>query len=104
MANPRRRKTASGMPRFVVNWLNSSQNKGLASRPARPAQARVFHVEQPKGGVTEAQSLRAGAAKSNIPSVKRRLLIEAAVLEEHPDWTYRQRLAEIAARFNAEEA
>lgn len=34
-ANPQRRKTASGMPRFVVNWLNRSQNKALPPRSTR---------------------------------------------------------------------
>lgn len=29
-ANPQRRKTVSGMPRFVVNWLNRSQNRAYA--------------------------------------------------------------------------
>lgn len=29
-ANPIKRKTASGMPRFLVNWLNNATNRGAA--------------------------------------------------------------------------
>jgi hypothetical protein len=37
-ANPTKRKTAGGMPRFLINWLNKSQDraKGTAQRPTQP--------------------------------------------------------------------
>lgn len=33
-ANPERRKTAKGMPSFLVNWLNRAVDRGGATRPA----------------------------------------------------------------------
>ena len=30
-ANPSRRKTKSGIKRFIVNWLSKEQNKGAAA-------------------------------------------------------------------------
>lgn len=35
-ANPGRTKTAVGMPKFLVNWLNRAAAGGASSQPARP--------------------------------------------------------------------
>lgn len=43
VANPGRRKTTGGMPKFLVNWLTRSQERGKAQRPVAPR-----HGSQPE--------------------------------------------------------
>jgi len=40
-ANPGRRKTASGMPRFLVNWLNREVDRGRTTTPAATSMKRL---------------------------------------------------------------
>jgi len=49
IANPTRRKTAKGMPRFIANWLSEEQNKG----GARAASGRRGAEQNPAGGRNE---------------------------------------------------
>lgn len=57
--NPTRRKTASGMPRFLANWLASAQNRGHArAGPAGAAPTRKPTLEEliPDDFLTRARS------------------------------------------------
>ena len=40
LANPRRKKTASGIARFIVGWLGNEQNRGVPFSRGSPAEAR----------------------------------------------------------------
>lgn len=41
-ANPAKRKTAKGMPAFLVNWLNREANNGSSAMITKPADTRVW--------------------------------------------------------------
>jgi hypothetical protein len=86
-ANPARRKTAKGMARFVVNWLNSSQN--------RSANGGRRHYDSPPD---YSDALPRSTVATNTAEL--RLAIERAVRAEHPDWNWSQVRIECAKRFN----
>lgn len=52
IANPSRRKTARGMPRFLVNWLNRANDKGAS--PKKPQSILTPVYEDPEEGFRRA--------------------------------------------------
>lgn len=58
-ANPTRRKTAKGMPRFVVNWLSREQDRSRGGPAAAPARAARGPRGRSDSGYAEA-NLKAG--------------------------------------------
>ena len=76
-ANPKRRKTVGGMPRFLTNWLAKEQNRGgtkpTSNRPVKP---------QPPVSAPASENLLSGLRKvAGLPRVQAAHLL--AAFEDH---------------------
>ncbi len=89
-ANPTRRKTPRGMPRFVINWLNNSQNR-YAKGGRRYYDNPPNYSGSLKGGVDQ---------RVTSPTAELRLSIERQVRAENPAWGWAEVRVECARRFN----
>jgi hypothetical protein len=97
---PRRRQEESESPRETRN-----EDAVAGPDPALPSPRAPRSRSRGNGttGGFRSLSLEQAAADAS-PTVKRRLLIEKAVIEEHPEWEWKEQRAEISKRVKEAEA
>jgi len=98
---PAHQKEESEAPEIVGNGEASTD--AAAGRPSPPSRRTGPSIRRRTGNGAGFRSLGLdeAAETATTESVKRRLKIEAQVIDEHPDWTSQQKRDEIARRFNA---